>query len=742
MSDLRVWKLNTDQPLATQIAADARLVTTDPADDQTWDAMRGVGESAALALQTHYGGRVGLVSFVPMWSIDGAVLYQAQQYAAPVTMRGIAPAFLQYETRLTPQIALLAEFWAMESHAVGGRFLLRSLSKTPLTLRLDLLVFIGVGGTERTPRPVPLPGELHALALGNVGDLVPMLVMENGYVIPNSGNNKLSANISLAVGGRAAVRFVCASLPDPRESLSLARRWQTADWGKAFKKLSVAANAAPRIETGDTALDATLASGYQQLVQSLIHAPARATHPVLVPSRGQFDQRWSYVNSVTAYDRALALAAVDPTLAQGIVRNALATQREEGWVDGTPRIGDRPTYLHPPLLARLAWSLFQYSEDAAFLREAFPPLFRFFQRWLDADHDVDGDGAAEWQSAEQAGFSSLSLGIDRIESPVLTAFLLSEAISLREIAHYLRDEGRTGEMQVQIDRLQTVLASFREDGRYRLRDRDTHTRSTAQTLLRDGAGDEDHILAYELTPPARIVVEVEGGWQHTPRFTLHLEGVGRDGQPARESASSSAFAWQTGRGYYVSNAVFARLDRLHCDGLVRVYRVHAATPDQTTEGIEELLPLWAIHIPPEDARMIADSATQADWLQHGAPFVTLMGEGLLESGHSAVALVQAALHQQGERLLKTRSFGQELPPLHLLLRVLGVRVVSPTKMWTGGAFDWGQPVKITHKGVVVERSAEGTRIAFPSGHVVTLAADAPFQEVVDLPPKAGHNPSS
>jgi hypothetical protein len=70
-------------------------------------------------------------------------------------------------------------------------------------------------------------------------------------------------------------------------------------------------------------------------------------------------------------------------------------------------------------------------------------------------------------------------------------------------------------------------------------------------------------------------------------------------------------------------------------------------------------------------------------------------------------------------------------PLHLLLRVLGVRIVSARKVWSGGAYLWGSAVTVTQRGVVVRRSAGGTQIRFPSGNTVDLPADALFQEITD-----------
>ncbi|MFN8450328.1 MAG: hypothetical protein U0521_17510 [Anaerolineae bacterium] len=79
-----------------------------------------------------------------------------------------------------------------------------------------------------------------------------------------------------------------------------------------------------------------------------------------------------------------------------------------------------------------------------FWNEVYPGLLRFFERWLACDSD--GDGFPEWQSEGQTGYPfmpSFALGlpwgqnaeIRYFETPDLLAYLLSEAISLREIAY-------------------------------------------------------------------------------------------------------------------------------------------------------------------------------------------------------------------------------------------------------------------------------------------------------------------
>ena len=78
-----------------------------------------------------------------------------------------------------------------------------------------------------------------------------------------------------------------------------------------------------------------------------------------------------------------------------------------------------------------------------------------------------------------------------------------------------------------------------------------------------------------------------------------------------------------------------------------------------------------------------------------------------------------------------------LVPLHLLMRVLGVRILSKNRIWTGGEFHWGSTVTITQYGVTVKRSPQGTTVDFPSGESISLPPDAPWQQVTAATPASG-----
>jgi glycogen debranching enzyme len=492
------------------------------------------------------------------------------------------------------------------------------------------------------------------------------------------------------------------------------------------------------------------------------------------------DRAWGGSSPQQAYLAAANIAPVNADLAQGILRNFLAVQKPDGWVDwkpGQPLLPTQESTLCPPLLARLAWTVFQYTEDDSFLRESLPKLVRFLQRWLQPDRDVDGDGLPEWQSEAQMGYVFLptfaawqtwgqGADIRTVESPDLLAYLVSEARSLHEIAHYLRDENTAQAIKPQLERLTAALESLwnTEAGRYTYRDRDTHSTQPGQTLFIEARGMEVIPVAAELQPANRILLRVKGGTDAQPNCTFILHGRDASGAAITEAIEGEALIWVRGHGVVTSNHVYSYLDQVTVERLSRVYSVDIQSVDTTREDLTHYLPLWSGGIPAGRAESLIARLTDPDlfWRAGGVPLCpatdpnydpsnadgcggswpywqTLIAEGLIEQGAIAQAtdLCKRLLTAQTATLREHKAFREfyhaerpeglgdrrlsGLPPLHLLLRVLGVRIISPTTVWTGGAFAWGSPVKIMQHDVIVERSAEQTVITFPSADPITIS---------------------
>ncbi len=805
MTQLRRWQLTADHPYSLQIAADARFSRTDYSDDQVWELHPGAGEAAALTLQTRYGGRAGLASLVPLWMHEGRMIYQTLTYAKPPIITAFAPAYIQAEAELLPGVTLLAEYWTMESHAVGGRFTLSNRNRQEVRLRLDLFGHVGINNQEQKLGIVALQDGGNALYMGQIGNLHPIMMLENGTAETSGGSvsPKIGSNLVVPSSGTVSVRWVHAGRLTMRDSLALALHWLKEDWQPYFERIAQGTAAIPSIETGDADLDATIAASYQQLVQAFLKPTSRLPFASFVATRqpargfnGDADRAWNGQQAQLAYLAALAIAPIDPTLATGVLRNYLTVQSSDGRIDSKPGLaGQREGVMCAPLLARLAWNLYEYTQDKTFLEEVFSPLFKFFERWFNKDLDADGDGFPEWQHERQTGYvyiptfavnQSWSQGADirYVESPDLIIYLLSEASHLREMliplgtTKLLQIASEQARINTRLTALQKHLQSLWRDTRYVYRDRDTHQTTAGVTIIDDAIGDEEHLPAYQITPPGRLIAHIIGGAGQSPQFKLALIGVDAQGNPLTESVDSKVFAWRTGYGTYTSQNIFSQIDRVRCDGLSRVYHIKVQTMDTTALDINALLPLASRGLKKVRAKELVQLLKDENyfWRPNGvtmnsaqdprydptnangsggvwAFWVTLLGESLLEYGFHAEATemlkrllkVQIAVlkeqkafsefyHSDEPQGLGERGHIAGIVPLHLLLRVLGIQVHSSRNLWTGGKYAWGTTVTLTQHGVTVRRGKKGTRIEFPSGHVVDLPADAPWQEVIDPTP--------
>lgn len=798
MTALRRWRLTADDPYCGILAADARFSSTDYADDQSWELQIGQGEGAALVWSTRYGGRVGQASLVPLLTLAGQARYAAQDFATPPAVAAFTSGYLRVESELTAELGLRVEYFVFESQAMGARLTLSNAGNFPADVRFDLVGFAAAEGREL--RVSLLPTETgHALLLPKAGNLRPVVLLEGGASDGLSAS-RVGVDLLVPPGESMTVRWAHGGARSSSGSLALAERWLTRDWDAVLDRAERGATAIPQIETGDADLDAVLAASYQQLVQAFLNPTKHLPYPSLVgtrsPGRGfsphadgsSHPRAWAGQAGPLIYPLALAAAMVDARLAQGIIRNALAVQREDGWIDWRPGLGgQRQGLLALPVLARLAWGIFQYTEDDSFLREAFPGLLRFLRRWLAADLDRDGDGLPEWQSDVQTGYPffptfgrgfpwAQNADIRTAETPDLLAYLRSEALSLREIAYYLRDSEAETECAGIAERLTSALDALWMGEGFGYRDRDTHTTPAGRALFSAAPADAPLFLAEPLDPPARLLITLLGGADHTPKFQLTVEGREADGQPAREVLGPDQIVWTHSRGTLTTQTVFSVVDALHPEGLSRVYQMSGATVDWTRRDINAVLPLWSASLEGGKAdalvrtyeaalrvasgvTMVAtdDPAYRPDH-KDGAggvwPFwLTLIGEGLIEAGRIAEAadLAMRLLRAQTAALRAGKAFSEYyhaseatglgelghaggIAPLHLLLRLAGVRIVSAQAVWAGGPYPFEHPLTIRRLGVVVTRSADGSQIDFPSGRQVRLPADAPLTQVMAAVP--------
>lgn len=812
MENLRRQDIGAAATLRFQLAADARFSRTNYLDDQVWTLNLGSPGQPAMALQTQFGGRADLVSIAPMWRIDGHPIHEYQSYAQAPRITHFAPAYLRVEAAIQPELSLAVQYWAMESQAVGGEYLLTNQGAAAVQLQLDLFGHVIRQGRRRKLNVLTFSDDALALHLGQIGDINPVLTLAGASLDVYDGHissPKIGRQAALPPGESIRLPFAVAGLATMRDSVSLAMNWASRPWQAFFDQINREAAAIPQISTGNADWDRLIDLSYTQLVNAFMNPTAALPHPSFVANRASHrgwsrrgDGRdhiraWAGQDPTLACLTAPAIASIKADFAKGIIRNYLDVQDDAGFIDRQPGLaGQRQGALMMPLLARLAWMIYQQTEDREFVSEVFAGLKAFFARWLESD--VDTDGVPEWQSERQMGYVALptfgrgqawaqGADIRQMETPDLLAYLISEAEALCEMARLLEEHATAESLTQRLTQLESRLAELWDGRRYVYRDRDSHSTGPGRELLRGGRGDHIHQIDQALPTPERMLVRVIGGRSQRPRMTLKLDGKDEQGRACRIQAEANDFFWHGHQGIHTTRQTLSRIDSIHISGLSRVYKIDLRTVDSSRLDINHLLPLWTGRLPANQAKSLAELAMDANhfmrpkgltmisasdnnfdpsnarggggiWMH----WLSLIGEGLIKSGFriEAARLVKTVLAALTETFEEdghfsqfyhadeAKGFGEDhhiggIVPLSLLSEVIGIRIVSPDKVWVGGEFVWEQDVTVKQHGVAVTRSAAQIEINFPSGHREILDANAAWQAVIDpTPATAAEEPTA
>lgn len=793
---MREWHLTASDPMDPRIAADARSGRTTLGDDQIWQLSLGAPDKPALALETRYGGRVGLARLVPIWQIGRRQIYEAQGYSQPPVIAGFAPDWLRLAAALTPAVQVEIDFWTMESQAVGGRFTLHNTGAQAASVQLDLVAQIV---TTRNAGVqilfLTLQNGQSALQLGRLEGLQPVLLLEGAA---GTGTRpRLTRTISLGPGQRTAVRWTLASLPTRDESLLLAHKWLVQNWDPQFAAIERRARAQPEIETGNADWDAALAWGQQVMLRSFLGATGSLPFASFVSARrpldgyplggthaSGFNAAWGGQSLPDALLIAPSVALAAPELAKGIVRNFLAVQRHDGWIDARPGLdGQRTNVLAPPLLATLAYTVYHYTRDKTLLADAFPWLRLFFERWFKPDMDRDGDGLPEWSEVAQGAVGGSLFGsgpnagqgldISTVESPDLAVYLVREASALVRIAEALDRPEDAEALTARHDWLAVHLrALWDPDARmFRPRDRDTHA-TPAGDVIYEGKGDQPLRERTALPTPSRLILRTTGGLTRKPALSCTVEGVNAGGQPAHEDIPADRFDWYRSSGAATTRTVWQEITYVKFSGLSRVYAVQVSTANLSQEDLSWLVPLWTDALDDDQAGALIAALTDPAryWRIYGLPgcpadgpayrdggsvmwpyWNMLLAWALMDRGRHADAadLFRRVLAAQIRSLSSGQSFrasynadtGEGLGDsgvisgavsLAWFARLFGAYVPAPDRAVISGplAFE-DERMAWTQHGVRITRGADGTTVRFPSGGEVTLPPDATPQVVRD-----------
>ncbi len=816
---MREWNLTYTDPMAPRIAADARSGRTIAADDQVWQLHLGKPDEPALSLETRYGGRVGIARLVPIWFAGRRQIYESQGYHNPPVLTHFAPDYLRLRAGLTLHLALTYEFWTMESQAVGGRFTCHNTGDQAQELRFDLTV--QAAREEKTLQMffLTLENNQVALQMGRLPNLQPVLLLDGAEQL-TSTQARLSRTVTIAPGQQIAIRWVLASLPDRDSSLMLAYKWLSdPGWDVAIRQIEARADAAPQIETGHKEWDAALAWSQQLILRSFLGATGSLPRPSFVESRkpnqgfaisgvhtGGFAYPWGGQTVPNALHIAAPVALAAPDLAKGIVRNFLAVQRDDGWIDAKPGLdGQRVNVLAAPMLASLAYEVYNITRDKDFLADSLDGLLAFFERWFKPDVDRDRDGVPEWSQPGQGAFAdgpTLAQGrrwaqgvdITTIEAPDLLAYLVREGQMILRIAQVLERSDIETEYAVRYDKLKAALNEFWNDetGVFFYRDRDSHACPNGETLF-SGKGDEAFSTKTALARPSRLIVRASGGLSHKPKMECTIEGTDASGKPANETVPGAAFDWYRGMGSATTKTVWREVKYLRFSGLSRVFKIEAGAVDLSRHDQALFAPLWTDALGNDQIKRMVAQLTDPDqyWRKYGlsacpasdpaydATFQNGCGglwpewnarlaAALIEHGYTReaadlfkrvlAAQMRSLQNEQNFRALYNPDTGEGMGDTDTITgavawgwfaALFGAWALEPGLVVIAGPFAFAdESIRWTQHGATIERSAKGTTITFSTGHTVKLAADAAPQIIHDpkvkrrKPPKKAAPPAA
>ena len=436
---MRDWSLASGDPLHLTLAADVRLSVPDYFNDHIWELTLGGGEPSALSLRTTFGLRAKSMRIFPRFSEEGSSINNPSDFALPPTIRRFYPNFHIVEYSPLPNIDVSSEHWVPESNTISGRMTLVNSSNATRKIRLELCALLAhIDGNRMTSKQMQM---INILA-GQTGGLFPVIYMTGGPAHGPGPHPSLSLDLELGPGATRQITWTQAATDDLQASFDLARQIAARPWEAERVRLELFNTSQTiDIQTGDKDWDAAFALSQSVGFSLLFPSSTHLLNPSFVSARGpdnghspkgdgsDYPSSWNGQTPLEAYYLANVLPASQ--IGRDLLKNFITVQNEDGTIDGKPGLaGQRGRYLAAPMLAGLAWKMYETTEDAAFIEEVFPYLHRFFWSWFSPEYDEDGDGLPQWKNILQSGFEdnplfdawhewSLGVNIAQVHSPSL-----------------------------------------------------------------------------------------------------------------------------------------------------------------------------------------------------------------------------------------------------------------------------------------------------------------------------------
>lgn len=749
----------------------------------------GDSERSAIGIATTYGLRARSMRIFLRFTEGANTVTDPNTFAAKPSLRRFYPNFLTLDFVPFEALQSTADFWVPESHTVAGRVTFVNKSNATRIIRLEVCASLApLNGQSIIPTQQQLVNILAGQTSG-IAPVIFMTGGPKHGPGPHASlmlDLELGPGATRTISfAEAALDTIPEAFDLARKTA--ARPWQAELARIEMLDASQTLDIRTGDQEWDAALAFSQKAAHALFLHS-DHLPYPSFVQARHSDHGHsnkgdgtdYPPAWNGQFVLDAYYLA-SILNVMPQIAKNLLLNFLSTQDEDGEIDGKPGIaGQRGKFLAMPILASMAWKYYQVTQDNEFLAEVFPKLVRFFWSWFSGIHDRNRDGAPEWDHILQTGLEdnplfdvwnpwSQGLDISFVHSPSLESMLYREAQTLAKIAKKLgKPDEETALIVAQAEKIKDSLeagwnprSSF-----YSYRDRETG-QVTESKVIAKRKGDGSMRPKFETETPVRLLVEIQTKSPAAKRPEVEISEYFTKTKGESELIAGHQFQWRTGGLVATTQTLFSRVGRVSVTGLEEGDKINIKIVDMTGEDITLALPLWAGVLEKQRAySMIGRNIMMADRfdrpfgmpslpnvpdkeaesvsLSVSLPWNLLLAEGLLAYGFRAEAtrLTAHLMNAVIQNLKQNRSFYQRyhaekgtgigernsltgFAPVGLFMQVMGVTILSSTRVKLEGRNLFPFPVTIKYKGLSITRGQEQTTVTFSNGESVIVKDETP-----------------
>ncbi len=773
-------------PFHPVLSADSQYSDTDFCNDQTWEIVPNIQHPLGFCCQTTYGLRARSVQIIPV--ILDANNLPFREPPPEIDLEILLPNLARYRIHLFNDINVTLAITVPDSQTLAGQFSITSRSNREKRLRAGVLM-----------RLLPLPpGEQttvqeengRLILTGKTENLYPVCVVAGMPKQVNRPQPGLVVETSIQPDSTIQIRWAVSAKNSRKHSLDAAMMACDSTRTPAIiRQVKAYENENIHIETGNSEWNELFQLAAIQS-QRLFHSPTEVmpfAHPVesRLPDsgysiRGNGSDYDPEQQGLTAFEVYYAirnfLLPAKPNLALGVFSNFIQKQQGFGNIDARYGLGGyEAKILAPPIMAASLAEIAGSLPGNPIIAESYNLLKHFLDRWIDADHDKDGDLLPEGDHILQTGWEDNPLfnrwqpngkgyppGV--IEAPELAAYLFHECRAMAILAGQLGRKEDFTNYQALAERVRSsakILWDTRKK-QYCYRDRDSHDTPDGG-VLSTGEGSGTFHLDCSFQKPTRLCLKIKYK-QPTPiPLEVQIIGKGIDGKKDLQKILTSPSDWTNDGIILTCLNSYISIDQLTIWNLPEGIQWKLEYLQINQSDLTQFMPLWAGLLDDKQAEILIRKNLLPHWFEPfpaGLPMMnkpekasrnketsyfahigvmSMVMDGMLrygyqeETGQLVNKLMEAiikVIRQTGSFVdhldaktglaTGTRNSILSLPPIGLFLRSLGLEIFSSERMTISGKNPYPWDVVIHFKGTRLMRCKEETEITFRDGQTIQL----------------------